>query len=72
MTTSPVARTERARIAALSRSRDATDPELVEARRNLRAEMLAESIRKTLATAPPLTDDQHRRLAGLFAGGASK
>lgn len=70
-TLSPVARTERARIASLSRSRDADDPELVEARRNLRAATLESHIARVLAEAPPLTDEQRVRLAGLLAGGAS-
>ena len=69
---SPVARRERARIASLSRSRTADDPDLLEARRNLRAASLESHIVRVLAEAPPLSDDQRRRLAGLFAGGVSK
>lgn len=70
-TLSPEARRERARIASLSRSRTADDPDLVTARRNLAAVRLQDHITATLATAPPLTDEQRRRLAGLFTGGAS-
>lgn len=55
-----------AKVAALSRSRTADDPELVEARRNLRAEKLAECIRRTVDSAPPLTDAQRDRLAILL------
>lgn len=60
---------ERARIASLSRSRTADDPELVEARRNLRAERLADYIKRTVDAAPPLTADQRDRLALLLRGG---
>lgn len=59
----------RARIAALSRERSSNDPELVEARRNLRAARLAEHIEKVVAQAPPITDAQRDRLAVLLYGG---
>ena len=62
----------RARVASLSRSRSNDDPDLIAARRDLAAANLSEFIAKTLASAPPLSDDQRRRLAGLFAGGASQ
>lgn len=67
---------ERARVAALSRSRSIDDIELVEARRNLRAEKLADYIRKTVDAAPPLTAEQRERLTCLLrsnpiAGGDS-
>ncbi len=63
---------ERARVASLTRSRPADDPDLIEARRALRAERLAEAIRRTVAEAPPLTDEQRARLAALLhtPGGA--
>lgn len=61
---------ERGRVAALSRSRAADDPELLDARRNLRAERLADHIAKAVAEAPPLTDAQVDRLAVLLRGGA--
>ncbi len=57
---------ERARVAALSRDRAPDDPELLDARRNLRAERLAAAIRETVDAAPPLTDDQRARLAALL------
>ena len=66
------ARHLRGRIAGLSRDRATDDPELVAARRDLTAVRLHDHIAATLATAPPHTDDQRRRLAGLFTGGASK
>jgi len=59
---------ERARIASLSRSRTPDDPELVDARRNLRAERLADYITKTVDAAPPLTPAQRDRLALLLKG----
>lgn len=58
---------ERARVAALSRSRTTDDPELVNARRNLAAERLAAYIKRTVDEAPPLTDEQRTRLALLLA-----
>jgi hypothetical protein len=57
---------ERARIAGLTRSRPADDPELIEARRRLRAERLAEHVKKVVAEFPPLTDAQCERIAGLL------
>jgi hypothetical protein len=57
---------ERARVASLTRSREADDPELQEARRNLRAERLADYIRRTVDAAPPLSDEQRTRLAALL------
>jgi hypothetical protein len=58
--------TERARIAALSRSRKADDPDLITARRDLRAEKLADHIRQVVDAAPPLSDEQRDRLAALL------
>lgn len=63
--------TERARVASLSRSRNANDPELLQARRNLREAKLAEHIAKAVAEAPPLTDEQRDRLATLLRGEAA-
>ncbi len=65
---------ERARVASLTRSRQADDPELIEARRRLRTERTAAYIEKMLAEAPPLTDEQRARLAELLRpvrGGAA-
>lgn len=59
----------RARVAALSRSRSANDPDLVAAKRELREARLAEYIQRTVAEAPPLTFDQRERLAVLLRGG---
>ena len=70
MTTAPADftnwRQPRARVAALSRSRTATDPELTEARRDLRAARLADYIMRTVEAAPPLSDEQRDRLAAML------
>lgn len=58
---------ERARVASLTRSRTPDDPELVDARRALRTERMAEYISTKLAEAPPLTAEQKSRLSALFA-----
>lgn len=69
---SATANRERGRIAALSRSRTSDDPELVSARRNLRAARLEDHVQRVLAEAPPLTDEQRERIAALLrAGGAA-
>ncbi len=60
---------ERARLASLSRSRTPDDPELIAARRNLKAERLAEYIRTTVDQAPALSPQQRDRLATLLRGG---
>ena len=60
---------ERARVAALTRSRTNDDPELIEARRNLTAEKLAAYIQRTVDAAPPLTAEQCTRLAAILQGG---
>jgi hypothetical protein len=59
----------RGRVAALSRSRTADDPELVDARQNMRAERLADSIKRAVATWPPLSEAQRHTLAQLLKGG---
>ena len=61
----------RAKVGALSRSRSESDPELIAARRDLKAEKLAEHIAKVVAEAPPLTPEQRDRLAVLLRGGAA-
>lgn len=60
---------ERAKIASLTRSRTPDDPELVDARRNLKAIRLEDHVRQVMATWPPLTDDQCARVAALLGGG---
>ncbi|EZP62318.1 hypothetical protein [Micrococcus luteus] len=56
----------RGRVASLSRSRSANDPDLIEARRALAAEKLAAYVSKTVAEAPPLTPAQRDRIASLL------
>lgn len=56
----------RARVAALSRA-DIGDPsKKLEAKRDLQAAKLQDYIERTLAVAPPLTDEQRTRLAELL------
>ena len=61
---------ERARVASLTRSRTPDDPDLIAARRNLRAARLEDYIRRTVEAAPPLTAEQRDRLAILLRGEA--
>lgn len=62
----------RAQVAGLSRDRANDDPDLRDARQNLRAAKLENHIAKVLSEAPPLTDEQRERIAALLrAGGAS-
>ena len=61
---------QRARVAGLSKSRDADDPELAEAKHDLKVARLEDHIRELVAAAPPLTAEQRVRLAGLLVGGA--
>lgn len=57
---------ERARVASLSRSRRPDDPDLLEARRALRAARLEDHVAKVLDEAPPLTPEQRSRIASLL------
>ncbi|MEY4081692.1 MAG: hypothetical protein RL430_2122 [Actinomycetota bacterium] len=61
---------ERARVASLSRSRTPDDPALVSARRDLKAARLEDHIRRVVAEAPPLTDEQRDKLAAILRGAA--
>lgn len=63
---------ERARVASLTRSRTADDPDLVNARRNLKAERLADYIRKTVDAAPELSPEQRDRLSLLLNSGGNR
>ena len=60
----------RARVASLTRSRVPDDPDLVTARRDLRAARLELYIKSTVAGAPALTAEQRDRLAVLLRGSA--
>lgn len=62
---------ERARVASLTRSRPADDPDLLAARQRLRTDRLAEHVARVVADAPPLTAEQRDRIAAaLWAGSA--
>ncbi len=56
----------RGRVAALSRSRASDDPEFIAAKTDLVAANIADYLIRTLAAAPPLTDEQRTRLAELL------
>lgn len=59
------------RVAALSRSRQSSDPDLVVARRDLAEAKLLAYVAKTVAEAPPLTQEQIDRVSVLLRGGAA-
>ena len=58
---------KRGRVNALQRHRPADDPDLYEARRELRAASAEETVRGLVAGWPPLTSDQRTKLAALLA-----
>lgn len=57
---------ERARVASLSRTRAADDPELTEARASLQTARVDAYVARLVAEAPPLNDAQKTALAGLL------
>ncbi len=61
----------RAKAAALSRSRDPNDPELLDARRRLAAAVLEQHVARVVSLAPPLTQEQKSRIASLLSGGGA-
>lgn len=61
--------THRAKVASLSRSRRANDPELIDARRNLKAARLEDYVNKVVAEAPELSNEQLDKIAGLLRAG---
>ena len=63
---------ERARVASLTRSRTPEDPDLIDARRNLRAARLEDHVEKTLAAFPPLSASQRARIAALLVPGVTR
>lgn len=69
MAISPEKAVLRARAAALARRRTDTDPELLDARRDLAAAQLEDYIRRTVDEAPPLTPEQRDRLALVLTSG---
>lgn len=62
---------QRARVAALSRHHSQDHPSVAEARRDLKAERLAEQVERALADAPPLSESQRRRIAALLTASAA-
>jgi hypothetical protein len=60
---------DRARVAALSRDRKPTDPDLLAAKRDLRASRAEDYIKRIVDQAPPLSDSQKARLAALLQSG---
>ena len=64
-------RVSRGRVAALSRSRRSDDPDLQDARRELKTARLEDYIRRTVDAAPSLTAEQRDRLALILRGGSS-
>ncbi|MDQ1576660.1 MAG: hypothetical protein QOH55_1810 [Microbacteriaceae bacterium] len=62
-------REARARYAALTRSRTADDPELLEALRELKQLHASEKVIEAVKAAPPLTDEQRNRIAAILNGG---
>ena len=68
---SPAVARPRAVAGALSRYRPPDDPELLAAKRDLAAEMLAEHVERVVRGLGPLTDEQTRRIAQLLQAGAA-
>lgn len=68
--TPPNWRTARARVAGLASNpnRNPDDPELAEAKRDLKAIRAEDYVRSILATAPPLSANQRARLAEILQG----
>jgi hypothetical protein len=60
---------ERARVASLTRSRTPDDPDLVNARRNLKAIRLEDHVRSLISTPPYLTSFQRDSIANLLRVG---
>lgn len=60
-------RSERARVAVLTRYRNPTDPVLLAARRRMHEEVLVDAIAKALTKAPPLTPTVCDRIISLVA-----
>ncbi|GAA5227248.1 hypothetical protein [Paeniglutamicibacter antarcticus] len=61
----------KAKVGALSRSRADNDPDLIEARRNLKAARLTDQIRVALNTGPKLDAEQLKQLSTLLQGSAA-
>lgn len=66
---SPLFNHLRGRVAVLSRDRSPNDPELLDAKRRLRAMSLEEHVAAKVAEFPPLSDAQRARIATLLRDG---
>jgi len=62
----------RGRLNALQRHRKPDDPEILEARRDLKVERAEEYIAQLVDSAPPLNDSQRLRLAGILTRPAGR
>lgn len=69
MTAATTWKQKRARIARLSQDHAPDHPDLVEARRELKAQRLEEHIAQVVSTAPKLTVAQRDRIAAILRGG---
>lgn len=56
----------RAKVASLSKVRPSDDPDLVSARRDLKAARLEDAAREAAASLPPLTREQARTIAAIL------
>lgn len=65
---------ERAKVARLSQTHPAGDPEIIEARQRLKAARLEDHVRGVVDAWPPLTPEQLARVSALLqpAGGDAK
>jgi hypothetical protein len=59
---------QRALVANLSKSRHPSDPELLQARADLAAEVFLNRLGDLVAEPPPLSDEQHARAAAIVTG----
>ena len=55
-----------AKVGGLARHRDSNDPDLTDARRDLRAAELEEHVRRIVDQAPALTAEQRTKVAALL------
>jgi hypothetical protein len=64
---SPAIRHWAAKSGGLARDRASDDPERVEAETELATHRIADHVRRVLAKAPPLSDEQRQRIIGLLS-----
>jgi hypothetical protein len=60
----------RSQLANLSKILDSDDPRVIELRRELRAQRLADHVAKIIAEFPPLTPEQVDHVAGILRAGS--